>query len=269
MKKTSEIPWTLLTRTIAAFLLAWTFYNTELLAQNRHDNNPKKRPKESEQVVRDRHDDAQGNRRAQSRRSWSEGAANFYRPIIENNLFRPLGWIRPSNNTEYTLIGTLIESDSQIAKAFLMERRSKRYHTVTVGQTIGDAVVEDIKPNMVKLSKRGKSLKLKPDSNQFLNASSAYNHKKQTSHASSKTRSKNASSKGKDGDKDTKKHRNYAQEEDKMRDMWKQFRGASPQERRRMIQNFRRRGGPDFSSRDGETNQGKRRVRGRERPQTK
>ena len=50
-----------------------------------------------------------------------ESGGNFYRVIIENNLFRPLGWQRPNRNPEYALIATWIGTQGAVAKALVME----------------------------------------------------------------------------------------------------------------------------------------------------
>lgn len=39
-------------------------------------------------------------------------SASYYRPIIENNLFRPLGWTPPSPVEPYRLVGTIFPRDS-------------------------------------------------------------------------------------------------------------------------------------------------------------
>ena len=62
---------------------------------------------------------------------------NFYRVIVENNLFRALGWRKPKRESDYVLIGTLIEQNGKVAKAFVMEQRSSRYYSVSVGGKIG------------------------------------------------------------------------------------------------------------------------------------
>ena len=46
-----------------------------------------------------------------------ESVGDFYRVIIENNLFRPLGWQRPNRDPEYALVATWIGTKGTVAKA--------------------------------------------------------------------------------------------------------------------------------------------------------
>lgn len=78
---------------------------------------------------------------------------DFYRTIIDNNLFRPLGWNeRPKSYTDYRLLGTITESEGP-SLAVLQERRSKRTHIVTLGDTLGDFHVFRIQHKQVTLRK--------------------------------------------------------------------------------------------------------------------
>lgn len=95
----------------------------------------------------------------------------FYRVIIENNLFRPLGWRRPSREPKYILLATLVESRGETAKALLMEQKSNQIYYVSRGEKVGDAVIENIESKQVNLKISGKILTLKLPSIQFLNPS--------------------------------------------------------------------------------------------------
>ena len=92
----------------------------------------------------------------------------FYRVIIDNDLFRPLGWTPPNNEPAYSLVGTAVHPDGVIAQATLLERRSNRYHFVTIGQKLGDITVKDIQAKQVVLEKDGKPITLKAEALQFL-----------------------------------------------------------------------------------------------------
>ena len=96
--------------------------------------------------------------------------ALFYRVIVENNLFRPLGWQVPRREPKYVLIATLIESHGARAKAFLMENASNQTYYVTMGEQVGDAIVEKIESRQVRLNILGEILTLKIPSGQFLTA---------------------------------------------------------------------------------------------------
>ena len=46
---------------------------------------------------------------------------DFYRTIIDNNLFRPLGWTPPRPKEPYRLIGTLLPKDDRIRPTAIIE----------------------------------------------------------------------------------------------------------------------------------------------------
>lgn len=101
----------------------------------------------------------------------SKGDAGFYRAVVENNLFRPLGWQRPNREPQYTLIATLIESEGTAAKALMMERRSNQFYYVAVGEKVGQAIVKKIELNEVTLDKAGGTMTIRAESSQFLSSS--------------------------------------------------------------------------------------------------
>lgn len=98
---------------------------------------------------------------------FGENAA-FYRVIIDNNLFRPLGWTPPKNEPAYSLVGTVVAANGTIAEATLLEKRSNQYHFVTVGEKLGDMTVKDIQAKQVTLDKAGETITLKTGALQFL-----------------------------------------------------------------------------------------------------
>ena len=163
---------------------------------------------------------------------------NFYRVIVENNLFRALGWRKPKREPDYVLIGTLIEQNGKVAKAFVMEQRSSRYYSVSVGEKIGKSTVEKIEANQISLNSAGKTVTLKTDSVQFLSSSGGKGGRR-----GPKESSQGASPSQNDKKKQQARNRNNRggnrQDSSNLRD---RFRNASPEERRRMIQGFRQRG---------------------------
>ena len=92
----------------------------------------------------------------------------FYQLIINNNIFRPLGWRPPQKTPQYTLIGTTVLSDSSNTKAFILERRSNQFHTVKVGETLGNVSVKEILSKKVTLQEKGKDIVLYCGKLQFL-----------------------------------------------------------------------------------------------------
>lgn len=82
---------------------------------------------------------------------------DFYRTILDNNLFHPLGW-RPSRPREpYRLLGTLIPCDGKSkTQAILQKNPAGKTYTVTIGDTLDtDTTLIDIQSKQVILEKRG------------------------------------------------------------------------------------------------------------------
>ena len=98
---------------------------------------------------------------------FGENAA-FYKTIIDHNLFRPLGWTPPNNEPAYSLIGTAVDPNGAISQATLLEKRSNRYHFVTVGTQLGDMTVKDIQAKKVILDKTGETVTLRTGELQLL-----------------------------------------------------------------------------------------------------
>ena len=100
---------------------------------------------------------------------FGENAA-FYKTIIDNDLFRPLGWTPPNNEPAYSLVGTAVDPNGAISQATLLEKRSNRYHFVTIGTKLGDMTVKDIETRRVILDKAGETVTLKTGELQLLTA---------------------------------------------------------------------------------------------------
>jgi len=99
--------------------------------------------------------------------------SEFYQAIVDNSLFRPLGWQPPKNEPEYKLIGTAIDTIGDSSKAFVLENRSNQFYTVSVGQEIGNAVVKEIEKKKVTLYRNGEIITLKSDNMGFLKSGNA------------------------------------------------------------------------------------------------
>lgn len=89
--------------------------------------------------------------------------SDFYRTIIDNNLFRPLGWRPPRPREPYRLIGTIIPTDGITnARAILQTTRGNTTYTVTQGDTLdADTTVINIQAKQVTLEKAGQQRTLK------------------------------------------------------------------------------------------------------------
>ena len=77
----------------------------------------------------------------------------FYRTIVDNNLFRPLGWRPPRPRETYRLLGTILPTDSNTPKqAILQKPLVGRIYTVTIGEPLDtDTAVTDIQQKQVTL----------------------------------------------------------------------------------------------------------------------
>ncbi|RKU19387.1 hypothetical protein C6503_07975 [Candidatus Poribacteria bacterium] len=66
----------------------------------------------------------------------------FKRTIIDNNLFRPLGWTPPRPIEPYRLLGTILARDANTpSQAILQSTATKTTHIVSLGEKI-DASTE-------------------------------------------------------------------------------------------------------------------------------
>ena len=101
--------------------------------------------------------------------------SDFYRTIIDNNLFRPLGWTHPPRQESYRLLGTILSTDADTPlQAILQTTIGNTTHTVTIGEKLDtDTEVVDIQPKRVILSTKGQQRTLKLNSALWLNTSRA------------------------------------------------------------------------------------------------
>ena len=88
--------------------------------------------------------------------------SDFYRTIVDNNLFRPLGWRPPRPRESYRLIGTFIPRDGETpSKAILQTIRTHRTHVLKIGDKLDvDTTVTDIQKKHVMLERNGHPRKL-------------------------------------------------------------------------------------------------------------
>ena len=176
---------------------------------------------------------AQKGKRLDRKAVEAEGSGgDFYRVIIENNLFRPLGWQRPNRSPEYALIATWIGTQGSVAKALVMERKSSELYYVTRGEKVGDTIVENIAANQVSLKASDDIVTLKAESMQFLSGSSR----------SDKSGEREGEAASEEHPNDERREQRAARrganrERDALRE-W--LRNASPEERRRKLEAIRR-----------------------------
>ena len=188
-----------------------------------------------------------------------ESSGDFYRVIIENNLFRPLGWRKPNRDPEYALIATWIGTQGPVAKALVMERKSSQLYYVAKGEKVGDAIVENIAANQVSLKASDDIVTLKAEAMQFLSGSGSSREK-------SGEGGEEAVS-AEDSDDERRAQRAGQRGANRGRDALREWlRTASPEERRRKLEAIRRqrggggrrgggrRGGDDDAKKEDEEN---------------
>lgn len=82
---------------------------------------------------------------------------DFYQVIIDNNLFRPLGWTKPKSNPAFELIATVIKQNGK-HKALIRNTKTRKVYYVAVGTELSAGVaVEKIESQSVTLKENGKS----------------------------------------------------------------------------------------------------------------
>ena len=94
----------------------------------------------------------------------------FYRTLIDNNLFRPLGWTPERPQDPYRLLGTLIPTDESAApQAILQNTATGTTHTLTEGSTLDAATtLRDIQPKQGTLEKAGQLITLTLNTDMWL-----------------------------------------------------------------------------------------------------
>lgn len=225
-------------------------FGVKLQAQNRPSRDAimakmgEMNPDISSQMAQFRNRQQGSNWRSQNPSNKEEPKENtdFYRAIIDNNIFRPLGWRPPNKEPEYTFIGTFVEESGAKAEAYVHERRSNKFYMVTIGDKVGDAVVKEISEKEIILDKGGEPITLRGGNMQYLKAGGSSRsaprsddrNESADNRSSSRSSSRNAEAKAK------------AAQEAKMKEamerameMRRRFEGN----RERMMREFRSRGG--------------------------
>lgn len=82
---------------------------------------------------------------------------DYYKVIVTNNLFRPLGYRKPRPGPAFELLATVIDRKSGKSKALLRNNKHRKTYYVAVGEKLAGALVEKIESNSVTLSQNGKS----------------------------------------------------------------------------------------------------------------
>ncbi len=172
----------------------------------------------------------------------SEGSSDFYKVIVDNNLFRPLGWRPPNREPEYAFISTRVDPTGTFAEAYFSEQRSNQLHRAKVGDKVGGVVVKEIESKKITLDKNGEMITLRRENSPFLKSSGS-RRSSSRSESSNRDESNNDASKS---DKEAAMKNAQEDAEKKMREemmkraaeMRRRFQGASREERRRMISEY-------------------------------
>ncbi len=104
----------------------------------------------------------------------SASQSDFYRTIIDNNLFRPLGWTRPVPPPAYRLLGTIVPKDGKTPPQAIIQvsTAGNKTHIVSIGDTLDvNSKVVDIQSKQVTLDRKGQRKILKLDTSAWLNTS--------------------------------------------------------------------------------------------------
>ena len=76
--------------------------------------------------------------------------ATFYQTIIDNNIFRPIGWTKPVSRPQFKLIATITGIKNAPPNALILHKNT--LHTLTIGETLGkETTLTDVKPKHVTL----------------------------------------------------------------------------------------------------------------------
>ena len=170
---------------------------------------------------------------------------DYYRPITNNFLFRPLGWTKPDSSPRYELIGTIIGKD--FARGYIKNVRDNTTIVAEIGTVLGDGTtVAEILRNKVRIE-GGKELVA--GSIEFLNLEQKRRRSGKTGSVST-TDSTSVPSKTSGEhtqETETVRQRTRSRSGRTGGGQWQaqieQFQNASPEDRQRMIQEFRTRTG--------------------------
>lgn len=174
----------------------------------------------------------------QSERTNTEDGSTFYNAIVDNNIFRPLGWRPPKKEPEYILIGTSVAENGGRSELFIEERRSGKFYIATVGGKIGDTVVKEIEEKKVTLDKNGETITLRTGSMQLLNSSGSSGNNNNRSSNDGDNRNSSKSDNNAENRKKQEEEERMKQQMERMREMRRRFESGSREDRIRMIREY-------------------------------
>lgn len=96
----------------------------------------------------------------------------FYRTIVENNLFLPLGTAAAKQPARYRLIATTTPTNGDSRSTALIQSIAENeIHIVTIGSKVGEVTIVDIQPKQVAIETDGKQTTLELDNHLWLGPS--------------------------------------------------------------------------------------------------
>ena len=169
-------------------------------------------------------------------------SSDFYKVIVDNNLFRPLGWRPPNKEPQYTLIGTAIDPNGTRVEAFILEERSNKFFIAGIGSKVGDAIVKEIEQKKVTLDKNGETITLRSGNMQFLKSGGSRRSSPSRSESANRNQSDNVESSSKSFDKEAAKKKSNEEGMKKALDIRRRSGGVSQEDRERIMRQLRERG---------------------------
>lgn len=96
----------------------------------------------------------------------------FYRTIVENNLFLPLGTAAVKQPARYRLIATTTPTNGDSRSTALIQSIAENEtHIVTIGSKVDEVTIVDIQPKQVAIETDGKQTTLELDNHLWLGPS--------------------------------------------------------------------------------------------------
>jgi len=176
-----------------------------------------------------------------SSRSKKSDNSDFYNVIIDNNIFRPLGWRPPNREPQYTLIGAAINPNGTRMEAFISEERSNEFYIVGIGDKVGDAIVKEIQQKKVTLDKNGETITVRKGNMQFLKSGGS----RRSSPSRSESYNRNESNKGGSSesfDKEAAMRKSKEEAMKRAQEMRGKFQNVPPEVRKQIMSQLKDRG---------------------------
>ena len=171
------------------------------------------------------------------------GGEEYYDVIASNNLFRPLGWVKPKRKPVFTLISTVIKDNDKYA---ILSDKRNNYKIVRVGDFLLGEKIVSIQSYVVE-TENGTRYELERMA--FLSWKTREANKKTKGRGRGSTISAKGSTEGESkvntqtsqGTSRRRSRRSFRQRQRISPDMIEKWRNSSPEERQEMIEKFTKR----------------------------